>query len=607
MGRHDRGTRVMSSIPDEVIEQVRDAADIVHILSEFVDLKRTGSDYRGPCPFHGGSHRNLAVIPKKQMFYCFVCHEGGDVFAFFRKRFGMEYPAAVREVAGKVGITIPERSTGGPDPREPLFSAVGVAAEWYAERLRDAAEGAAAREYLAGRNFDVERLLVMGLGYAPKGKAFLDAMANLGVPEDVLLEAGLVARREDGSLRPRFWGRLLFPILDLRGRVVGFGGRVIARGEPKYLNSPESQIFHKGRLLYNLHNAKNAIRRAESAVVVEGYFDVLRAVSAEMENVVSPLGTALTPDQASLLKRYTSQVTLLYDSDQAGLRATFRAADELLRVPMRVMVATPPRGEDPDSLVAKGGAEALKQILDDALDVFERELQLIERKGLLASLAGRRRALDRLMRTLRATRDPVTQDLYVDRAAQLLGITEHSVRREIAAGRDRTPRSASASPSQGGPGRRGPPGGRGRAEWTLIRVMLREPHWRGRIAEQFQDLSILGSLERQLFESLAATPTDVPGAMFLEQVDGPARAAVVELLDEEWGQLDIDAMVDGALGRLESRRLESLLLEKERRLALAPENEKVAIVREIHSLSRRMAQLHEGRWNLIRRGRSSAV
>jgi DNA primase len=595
----------MSSIPDEVIEQVRDAADIVHILSEFVDLKRTGSDYRGPCPFHGGSHRNLAVIPKKQMFYCFVCHEGGDVFAFFRKRFGMEYPAAVREVAGKVGITIPERSTGGPDPREPLFSAVGVAAEWYAERLRDTAEGAAAREYLASRHFDVERLLVMGLGYAPKGKAFLDAMANLGVAEDVLLEAGLVTRREDGSLRPRFWGRLLFPIHDLRGRVVGFGGRVIARGEPKYLNSPESQIFHKGRLLYNLHNAKNAVRRAESAIVVEGYFDVLRVVSAEMEHVVAPLGTALTPNQASLLKRYTSQATLFYDSDQAGLRATFRAADELLRVPMRVMVATPPRGEDPDSLVAKGGAEALKQVLGDALDVFERELQLIERKGMLASLAGRRRALDRLMRTLRATRDPVTQDLYVGRAAQSLGITEHSVRREIAAGRDRTPQSASGPPSQGGPGRKG--SGRSRPEWTLIRIMLREPHWRGRIAEQFQDLSVLGSLERQLFEALAATPTDVPGAMFLEQVEGPARAAVVELLDEDWGQLDIDAMVEGALGRLESRRLESLLSEKERRLALAPEEEKLALVREIHSLSRRMAQLHEGRWNLIRRGSSSAV
>jgi DNA primase len=597
----------MSSIPDELIEQVRDAADIVHILSEFVNLKRTGSDYRGPCPFHGGTHRNLAVIPKKQMFYCFVCHEGGDVFAFFSKRFGMEYPAAVREVAGKVGITIPERSTGGPDPREPLYSAVGVAAEWYAERLRDASDGAAARDYLASRSFDVERLLVMGLGYAPKGRAFLDAMANLGVAEDVLLEAGLVARREDGSLRPRFWSRLLFPIHDLRGRVVGFGGRVIAGGEPKYLNSPESPIFHKGKSLYNLHNAKNAIRRVGLAIVVEGYFDVLRVVSAETENVVAPLGTALTTDQASLLKRYTSQVTLLYDSDTAGLRASFRAADELLRVPTRVMVATPPRGEDPDSLIDKGGAEALSQILDDALDVFERKLQLIERKGWLASLAGRRRALDRLMSTLRAAKDPVTQDLYAGRAAQVLGVTEDSIRREMASGRDRVPPRTAASSSRADSGTPMLAGGRNLPEWTLIRVMLREPHWRARVAEQFQDLSLLGALERQLFQFLAAAPAGVVGAELLQQVEGQARAAVGELLEEEWGALDMDALVEGALGKLESRRLETLLHERERRLPLAPEEEKPAIAREIDSLSRQIAQLNPGRWNVIRRGSSSAV
>jgi DNA primase len=597
----------MSSIPDDVIEQVRDAADIVHILSEFVELKRTGSDYRGPCPFHGGTHRNLAVIPKKQMFYCFVCHEGGDVFAFFSKRFGMEYPAAVREVAGKVGITIPERSTGGPDPREPLFSAVGVAAEWYAERLRDSSDGAAARDYLASRSFDVDRLLVMGLGFAPKGRAFLDAMANLGLAEDVLLEAGLAARREDGSLRPRFWGRLLFPIHDLRGRVVGFGGRVIAAGEPKYLNSPESRIFHKGRSLYNLHNAKNSIRRAELAIVVEGYFDVLRAVSADTENVVAPLGTALTADQASLLKRYTPQVTLLYDSDKAGMRATFRAADELLRVSTRVMVATPPPGEDPDSLIAKGGAEALSRILDDALDVFERKLQLIERKGLLASLAGRRRALDRLMSTLRSARDPVTQDLYVSRAAQVLGVTEDSIRREIASARDRAPSRMAASSAGAALGTAKPGGSRHLPEWTLIRVMLREPHWRARIAEQFHDLSTLGPLERQLFQLLTATPLTVVGSELLEQVEGQMRSAVGELLEEEWGALNIDALVEGALGKLESRRLETLLLERERRLPLAPEEEKSAIAREIDSLSRQIAQLNPGRWNVIRRGSSSAV
>jgi DNA primase len=237
------------------------------------------------------------------------------------------------------------------------------------------------------------------------------------------------------------------------------------------------------------------------------------------------------------------------------------------------MVATPPRGEDPDSLIEKGGAEALSQILDDALDVFERKLQLIERKGLLASLAGRRRALDRLMSTLRAAKDPVTQDLYVSRAAQVLGVTEDSIRREMASGRDRVAPRTAASSSRADSGTPMLGGGRNLPEWTLIRVMLRE----------------------------------VVGAELLQQVEGQARAAVGELLEEEWGALDMDALVEGALGKLESRRLETLLHERERRLPLAPEEEKPAIAREIDSLSRQIAQLNPGRWNVIRRGSSSAV
>ncbi len=166
----------MTAIPDELIEQVRDTADLVNLLGEHIDLRRTGTDYRGPCPFHGGTKRNLAVIPKKQMYYCFVCHEGGDVFTFFMKHFGMDYPTAVREVAAKVGVVIPDRPTGGPDPREPLFSAAAVAAEWYARRLREAPDGEMARKYLKQRGLSGEALHPLGWGFAPQGKAVLEAM-----------------------------------------------------------------------------------------------------------------------------------------------------------------------------------------------------------------------------------------------------------------------------------------------------------------------------------------------------------------------------------------------------------------------------------------------
>lgn len=596
----------MTAIPDEVIEQVRDSADVVHIIGEHVDLRRTGADFRGPCPFHGGTKRNLAVIAKKQMFYCFVCHEGGDVFAFYMKHLGMDYPTAVREVAAKVGVIIPDRPTGGPDPREPLFSAVAVAAEWYAKRLRESPDGGEARAYLAKRGFSGEGLDVLGLGFAPKGGVFLEAMGRLGVSEDSLLEAGLVVRREDGSLRPRFWGRLLFPIHDLRGRVVGFGGRALGDAEPKYLNSPDSRIFHKGQLLYNLHNARAAIRRNEKAVVVEGYFDVLRAVEAGIEHVVAPLGTALTSEQTALLKRYTREVVLLYDNDPSGMRASFRAADEILRASIRGMIATLPPGQDPDSLVVQDGAEALVRIIDDAVDVFERELQLLDRKGWMGSIAGRRRALDRLLPTLRAAGDPVTRDLYVNRVAETLGIHANSVRREIDSGVPRRSvwreRPAATGPEGGRLG-----GGGGSAERNLTRVMVHEPQWRSRIAELVPDTSILGGPDRELFEYLAIQPDEATGPQMLREVDGEVRAVLAQLLEEAWGDLDVDALVAGAINDLDSRSVEASLEQVQRQLAVAPTDEKVTLTRQIESLSRRLAELKPGRWNVIRTGRSSAV
>src|SRR3989475_4711731 len=211
----------MSLIPDDVIEQVREAADLVGIIGEQVELKRTGADFRGPCPFHGGTHRNFAVIPRKGMFYCFVCHAGGDVFTFFMKKLGMDYPTAVREVARRGGITIPERGPTGPDPREPLYGAVAAAADWFARQLLENPEAQVARDYLASRHLELEVVLPLGLGYAPRSKALLDAMKGLGVREEVLLKAGVLARREEGTLAPRFPGRLLFPLPHVRGPLVG--------------------------------------------------------------------------------------------------------------------------------------------------------------------------------------------------------------------------------------------------------------------------------------------------------------------------------------------------------------------------------------------------
>ncbi|HJR15969.1 MAG TPA: DNA primase [Gemmatimonadales bacterium] len=501
-------------IPDDTIEQVRDSTDIVGLIGESVALKRTGSDYRGPCPFHGGTNRNFAVIPRKGRYYCFVCHESGDVFSWFMKRLGMDYPTAVREAARRTGIVIPERAVrAGPDPHEPLYSAMAVAHDWFAHQFLETTDATAAREYLQGRDIPLETAAMLGLGYAPVGNAFLKAMAELGVEERILLGAGLAAQRDDGSVIPRFRRRLLFPIHDLRGRVVGLGGRLLGPGEPKYLNSPETAIFHKGKQLYNLHQARGAIRKEESVLLVEGYFDVIRLSLAGVENVVAPLGTALTPDQAGLLKRYAPAATILYDSDLPGLRATFRAGDELLRHAIRVRVATLPPGEDPDTLVRKGGLSALEGVLGDAIDLLERKIQLLERKGFFGGVEHRRDALDRLLPTIRAAADPITRELYLSLAAQRSGVSKEVLERELAegtkAGRGeglghRVQASATA------PAR---PRGRRNPETQLLSAMLAAPELVVRAREDISP-GLLEKLQlRELFEAIvqrSAPPGQLP-------------------------------------------------------------------------------------------------
>jgi DNA primase len=572
-------------IPDEIIEQVRDATDLVGIVGEHVELKRSGADYRGPCPFHGGTHRNFAVIPKKGMFYCFVCHEAGDVFTFFMKKLGMDYPTAVREAARRAGITVPERGTaaGAPDPNEPLFACIALAADWFARQLRESADAEVARQYLLSRQLDLEAVLPLGLGYAPRGGGGLfDAMKSLGVRDGVLLEAGLAVQREDGTVVPRFRGRLLFPIHDLRGRVIGFGGRILGAGEPKYLNSPDTPVFHKGKLLYNLHVAKHAIRKAERAILVEGYFDVLRLALAGLEEVVAPLGTGLSAEQAQLLARYTSHVILLYDSDDAGLRATFRAGDELLRHGLRVSVATLPEGEDPDTIVQRRGANALAELLKDGVDVFERKVQILDRKGFFASLPGRRRALDRLLPTIRAAKDGITRELYISRAAEAAGIRKDALEREVGSGKNEAGSGKREAGSVATPpdSRLPLPGLPSGAEKAFLILMLEGEPWRARVLEAVDAEDFEFVPYRAVFEALVE---DAP-----ERLDETAARAFEQLRAEGLGARQPDEVLAAAVGWIEARGLQRQVETIDRELPLASEDEKLQLVLQKKRLSAEM-------------------
>jgi DNA primase len=567
-------------ISPDLIEQIRDAGDIVTLIGEHVELKRTGADWRGPCPFHGGTHRNFSVVPKKQLYHCFVCHESGDVFTFWMKRFGLDYPSAVREIAAKAGIVVPDERQAGPDPHEPLYSAVAAAADWFARQLRELDEGASAREYLVRRAIDDATRDEYQLGYAPyRGEAIRESLAALGIADEVQREVGLLVAREDGTLVPRFRGRLIFPIADVRGRVVGFGGRVLGDGEPKYLNSPETPLFHKGSLLYGLDRARGAIRTASLAVLVEGYLDAIRLHVAGIQNVVAPLGTACTPEQAKVLRRYTKQVALCYDADLAGLRATFRAGDELLRQGASVSVVTLPPGEDPDTLVRAQGPEAFRALLEQALDLFDRKIQLLEKKGHFGSLEGRRKALDRLLPTIRAAADPITRDLYIARAAERANVSRAVLEQE--AGRlDARAAPRPAAPSAHGGSRAEEPGARPLqeipSERLLVHLMLLDPQWVARVRAEVPADEFRHPLYREIAGALCAgavRPASEEAAVLWER-----------LASTPFGGRDPEPEFADAVAWLHDRPRADRLAELDRLIFLAGEREKSELLQEKQTL-----------------------
>lgn len=586
-------------IPDEEVERVREAADIVGIIGETVTLKRAGAAFRGPCPFHQGKNPNFSVDPRRRIYHCFKCGESGDVFTFLRKRFGMDWPTAVRHVAERSGITIREVSSrrDGPDPRERLWE-VNAAAEAYFRRLlQEDPGGSAGREYLAARQVGLDVAERFGLGYAQRD-GLRDHLATLGFDDERQLEAGLLVRREDGAIRPRFRGRLMFTIYDVASRVVGFGGRVIGEGEPKYLNSPETIAFVKGRMLYGLNWARNAIRRADRVLLVEGYFDLVRLAMAGVEEVVAPLGTALTPDQGALIARHTKHAFLIYDSDKAGLKATFRAADELLRHGVAVRVVTLPPGEDPDTFARSAGREGVERQLAQAVDVIERKVQLLERGGWFADLHRRRQAVDHLLPTIRATADAVTRDLYLARVAEATGVDRAVLAAEADAGTG--PRAAEPPARAAGRARRreeAPPArktardGGTAAERELVRVMLTSRATLERILERVGPSEFRDPRYRQIFEMLAHHGPDADIATVAGDLQDAAVPEFEALLAEPGAIVDVQKTVDDCLDRIELRRYRERSEAIQRQLAVASADEADRLMAEKQATMLEMQKL----------------
>jgi DNA primase len=626
-------------IPDDVVERVRTAADIVQVIGEYVPLRRVGTDFRGACPFHGGKNPNFSVSARRGQYHCFVCHESGDVIAFLRKRLALDFTSAVKLLGDKVGIDVVDTPTRAhaPDPNEPNWEVLAHAAAWFHTQLCEADVAGDARRYLEARGLDEAAWVRFALGFAPRdGQLLLRHLATLGFDQERARDAGLlVVREEEGTSRPRFRGRVMFPIVDELGRHVAFGGRAMGDDTPKYLNSAESGVFQKRRVLYGMHTARQAARRAARLLVVEGYLDAIRVALAGVEEVVAPLGTALTEEQAALVTRYAPEVFLLYDSDEAGLKATFRSGLELLRHGARVRVVSLPPGEDPDTFVRAHGAAGLEALLHEAVDVFDRQVDLLARKGWFSDLHHRRRAVDKLLPTIRATRDPITRDLYVARLAEAASLDRSTVLQEAEAPTPPPGRALARRPvdaPQGAPPEHDAPPpdeqpaplarkrpwvpkgewrGRGRSsgpEWLatdappraprsddplereLVRVMLRDRGWVERIAERHGPDVFRDERYRGLFRALLAHEPTTELAVVLEAL-APELVALAEGL---LAQAEAPADVQWNLRQLDRRALEADMALLQERITAAEGEEMRRLMREKERLAReRQALLHQ--------------
>jgi DNA primase len=360
-------------INDHVLAELRSAADIVEVIGDHTTLKKAGRSWKGLCPFHNERTPSFTVDRDKGLYHCFGCGAGGDVIRFVREMDRLDFPEAVEALASRFGVAIPRRVRHGPreDRRDRLFEALAAAQRLYAERLARPENAAAL--YLEGRGVPAEWWKTLGLGFAPNAWDTLGKALSPAFPEDLLIEAGLLqARAETKGAYDRFRDRLLFVVKDDRGRPVGFGGRALSpEGEPKYLNSPESPVFSKKRLLYGLFEAREAIRRRDRVVLVEGYFDHLALVRAGVSETVASMGTALTPEQAEKLRRLCPQAVVCYDGDSAGRNATRGALQLLLAQGFDARVARMPEGEDPDDLLRREGPEALARRIDEAPPFLE--------------------------------------------------------------------------------------------------------------------------------------------------------------------------------------------------------------------------------------------
>ncbi|MBI5902134.1 MAG: DNA primase [Deltaproteobacteria bacterium] len=550
------------TIPKEKIEEVRDRTNIVQVISEYLPLKKRGKSHIGLCPFHSEKTQSFTVSEEKKIYYCFGCNATGNAVTFVMKKEGMDFPEALRSLARRYGVDLGEEKRSVPGRRDRIYHALKASSEYFVRELHGPI-GKAARDYLGNRGYEGEIISRFNLGFAPnRWDGLAGHLRKNGVPMDVAEGAGLVVRKEKGHY-DRFRGRIIFPITDLKGRVAGFGGRGIDDNtQPKYLNSPESEVFKKGEMLYGLFQARQSVMRENSAIVVEGYFDLLALHRDGFTNSVATMGTALTLQHLRALKGYAGTVYALFDSDDAGRNAAIRSLPLFLEEEVACRAVILPSGKDPDEFLRTSGPQGLKHAIAKADPLMEFYLKELVKKTGVDTPEAKRRYFNGAMEFLPRVKNVAERGHYSAIVASTVGINVDSVYEALKA---RPPHAAAP-----GAAVRDAIGVKGSSlkELTILKVLLKHPELyneRVRAAvDAFKDpaLKEAGSI---IVGFCSAGRTLDPAAIMDEIKDG--RAAGLLFKDDEGFVEAPEQMLEDCLkGVLRRGRMKDATVEMLRQL-----------------------------------------
>jgi len=560
-------------IREEKIAEIRERASIIEVVSDYLTLKKTGRNYVGLCPFHGEKTPSFTVSEERGIFHCFGCGVGGNVFHFLMRYDHLTFPEAVERVAKRYGIAVERSERPGAkaatEERESLYRLNEKAAAYFHEALFGRQEGKRALDYLKRRGVEEQVARRFLLGYAPPaGQGLAGFLKREGLSLRDAVRLGLVSDRGSQHYGEKFFDRLIFPIINPAGKIVGFGGRVIGDGLPKYLNSSETPLFRKGANLYGLFQARETIREKDRVTVVEGYLDVIALSQFGVSYAAATLGTALTPDHVRILGRYTRNVIALFDGDEAGRKAAARSFEVFIEGGLLGRAAFLPKEEDPDTFVRSNGKEALEDLIDRAVPMADYYFSWLEAQcG--RSLEGKSQIAKEISRVLRKVRNPFEVDLLVRRAVDSLGIREELLRPPVGQDRPLAP-GTSSMPLHGG-------GREDLAERSLVSLLLRSPSTIARVKQEEEIERLISPKWREVLQGILsdwAEQGTVDAGRLAHRLppDQASQIAALALEGENIPEDQSERMVEDCLAHLRKRYLRGL--EKDLRQAIRVAEEK---------------------------------